>query len=360
MNHTPVITRPNRTIRIDHNPPTSPKGENALSPVTIFQNAFSRNTQSPQSGNSGHIPRPPVVHFFICDYGNTKVKAFSEIFKNLLLKNGINVYIEQYLTNQPGYQVCAASLDTQADFFFQIHSKTAGPGHVRLYLNGTPHRMPMNEAIAAVWSRWRARCGILTREEVDTLSSEKILEILLHYGVDLKTMNISAIQSQLHTAISSDPSSIETCYHRLQGCQDILQDALIKINSTPGNTLNDWPRAPGVIVTDTMAGPVENVLSRPLRDLLVSIIRNAITKIDVLMNIANKHIITRVETDRSIEIPIPSIEDEPNRGGDGSYWRMMLESTDDDNRIKSMHIASYGDMKPIESLNIQPSFLDQF
>ena len=116
MNHPPIITRPNRSIRIDPNP-LSPK-DNTKSPVTLFQNAFSRNNQSPQSGGSIKVPRSPNVHFFICDYGNTKVKSFSEIFINLLIQNGINVYIEKYLTNQPGYQVCAASLNTQADFFF--------------------------------------------------------------------------------------------------------------------------------------------------------------------------------------------------------------------------------------------------
>jgi hypothetical protein len=92
------------------------------------------------------------VHFFVSDHGNAKVKVLCDQFIDALTSNGISVYAERYLTHQPGYQVRVAALNSLADFFLQIHSKTTGPGHVRLYVADQSKQMTMDEAVATVWS----------------------------------------------------------------------------------------------------------------------------------------------------------------------------------------------------------------
>lgn len=138
----------------------------------------------------------PVVHFFVSDHDNSKVKVLTEQFVNALLDNGINVFIEQYSTHQPGFQVRTASLLTHADFFFQIYSKTAGSGHARLFESGQPNRMTVEEAIVEIWSTWRFKNAALSPKEVNLLSNEKIICLLNEYAsIEPPNMDITSIQT---------------------------------------------------------------------------------------------------------------------------------------------------------------------
>ena len=170
----PVVVRPSRQgmIRVETNANAGSPNQDYTSPLANFHLAFSKSLSKESPNPNALQPRAPLVHFFVCDHGNAKVKSFSDNFIELLISNGIKVYPELYLTHQPGYKVRAASCITTADFFFQIHSKTAGPGHVRLYYDGQPQRMTIQEAVTHIWSTWRMKCGALTKDEVDSLSHE--------------------------------------------------------------------------------------------------------------------------------------------------------------------------------------------
>lgn len=343
LHNGPIVTRPNRSFQIDQTKSPSPHLEEAFSPAALFQDSLSHNPQTP-IGSAAPPPRPPVVHFFICDYGNTKVKTYSEKFIDLLKNNGINVFVEKYMTNQPGYQVRAASLNTKADFFFQIHSKSAGPGHVRLYLNGEPNRMSMPEAIASIWSWWRAQCGTLSREEVGTLSANKLLACLNHFtNINLQMLAIDDIQVNLRKAISSPSSgssNIQDCIDRLQMWEGTLQDGRQNILKTRV-ALSDWSKPKGVVLTHIIPLPIDSGISTPLRNILIKIIDQTLSKIHSLLTIAENHI-KDSQVEVSHEIPI---DEEPNQY-DGSSWKIMTESLDDDIR-SFQHIASYGDTQQI-------------
>lgn len=361
----PVITRPNRTIHfgqqtLEAASPHQQPGANPFSPVAFFQNTMSRNSpQSPSVSANSLTPRAPIVHFFVCDNGNAKVKALTDQFIELLVNNGIKVYTEGYLTHQPGYQVRAASLNTDADFFCQIHSKTAGPGHVRLYFNGQPKRMTMEEAVADIWAWWRLKCGALSKEEVDVISREKILYVLKEFAsIEPQNLDYSAIQAQGREAIERG-SAVHSIIEKLHDFESTLLGGKNRVMTTR-TIATEWVREPGSQLTRCLPMPIISGLSHPLREVILNVIEQSLNKCQSLMNIFVKYNITTpppqlYEEENLREIPI----DGPERPSDGSSWRMMIESIDDDHQIGSMQIASYGDnQQPTDPMgNVNPLFL---
>jgi hypothetical protein len=277
----------------------------------------------------------------VSDHGNAKVKALTEQFIDLLRSNGIHVHAEKYLTHQPGYQVRAAALNTPADFFFQIHSKTAGPGHVRLYIAGQPRRMTMEEAVANVWSSWRLQCGALSRDEVDLLSSEKI-ELLLRDFANVEGIDFTGLQRGARSIIEAG-DDIGPLLDRLRELETILQDgkAMVVTAKLMGS---EFPRQPGTLLTQCLPAPHSTGLSQPLRELLVSVIDQAIAKARAIGDCLQRYRSTspgaRFGDDGLQEIPI----DGDIQSGDSSSWKMLIESLDEDH-VGSMRIASYGDSR---------------
>ena len=334
-----MITLPNRNIQFS---------QSNGSVFPMFQ-----NQQLSHLPNNVLKPRAPIVHCFICDYANTKVKIVTEQFIETLLKNGIKVYAEKFLTHQPGYQVCAASLNTQADFFFQIHSKTAGPGHVRLYHAGQPKRMTKEDAVSAIWTLWRLRCGSLNKDEIELISNEKITQLLRDFAnVDVKDIDIATVQLQGRELIDRG-MSVRSVLTKLQGFEVILQNGKQNINSA--NTIStDWNFELGVMLQKIIQVPIITGLSQPLKNLLISIIEQSISKVRIITNIFERYAVSSPPMIQSQEIPIDNMNEIPiagePRGGDGSSWKMMIESADED-KFGSMQIASYGDGQSIQSID---------
>ena len=123
---------------------------------------------------------------------------------NLLMQNGIRVFCERYATHQPGFKVRAASMNTNADFFFQIHSKTAGPGHVRMYFNGQPKRMSLEEAVSDIWAWWRLMSGAISKEEAECLSDEKVRYALSTFSsITEENMPMDALVTEIRASIAN-------------------------------------------------------------------------------------------------------------------------------------------------------------
>ena len=231
MSAIPVITRPVRGGHISlgndgaQTPPAFLGGP--FSPVGLVQPS---SVKTPSSMVQ-LVPRAPVVHFFVCDFANAKVKTFSEQFIEQLTQNGVKVYTERFMTHQPGFQVRAASLNTPADFFFQIHSKTAGRGDVRRYLNGQPRRMTREEGVAEVWAWWRLKSGALSREEVDVVSGEKMAWLLKEFAdVDCEAMALDELQKSLRDAIEMR-TEIRSVLDRLREIEGALVNGKMKVAS---------------------------------------------------------------------------------------------------------------------------------
>ena len=337
----PVITRPSRSN-------FSQAGEGARTPPVFIGGPFSplgvgamrapASPSSPLVQPGTMVPRAPVVHFFVCDFANAKVKAFSEQFVEQLVENGVKVYCEKFLTHQPGFQVRAASLNTMADFFFQMHSKTAGRGDVRLYVNGLPKRMTREEAVAEVWAWWRLKSGALSKEEVDVISDDKIRWLLKEFadvGSDIGEIQVSvreAIMNRTGLAKFSD---------QLRECESLLVAGRSKVAAA--RCMNtEWVREPGAQLNRCIQMPVVSGLSPPLKELLSCVIDESLAKVRALIEIVERERPNvREEEDveeRAEEIPIGSVS--PH---DGSMWRLMVESVDEDH-VGSIRIASYGDM----------------
>lgn len=352
-----VITRPQRSPRFG--PGATTGGINIVtsngtqfspgfSPVASFQAAFSKPQVSEEASPNPNalIPRPPVVHFFVCDHGNAKVKAFSDRFIELLTENGIRVFPELYLTHQPGYQVRAASFNTSSDFFFQIHSKTAGPGRVRLYIDGQPRRMTIQEAVTYIWSTWRLKCGALSKAEADSLSPERISMLLKEFA-DIKSeeVQIEPVQAELRNNISNG-LSVNSCIEKLQSMSRILDAGRQKLFEM--RLINsDWKREPGTVLSRCLPMPIISGLSAPLKEVLVSMVDQTQKKINILLNIAQNHLTTEPELISEEEEDMKEVEIPVDQQQSSSNWGLMIESIDDHQQSLSSfgdHIGSQGFM----------------
>jgi hypothetical protein len=302
-------------------------------------------------------PRAPVVHFFICDNGNAKVKTFSDQFVGQLTRNGIKVYSERFQMHQPGFQVRAVSMNTPADFFFQIHSKTAGPGHVRLYVNGQPKRMTRDEAMAEIWSTWRVRCGSLAKEEVDLLSAERILWLLSEYGGISETdLKFNELQTEIRQRFT-EGLDVSDLLNDLRELERVLIEGKGKISNCRPMT-SEWVFEPGAQLQRIVPMAATHGLSPPLKDRLIRVIDQYIRKTAALLRIVERRLTLPLarpppeETD--VEIPIES-----SPAYDGHVWRMLVESCPDDH-MGSFRIASYGDnhASAVQDVVVQnPAFL---
>ena len=363
----PIITRPNRNIHFSQ---ASDNSQNGQPYQNTFSFSFQKNpAQQVKSSQPGvlTISRAPVVHCFVCDHANAKVKILTDQFIELLTKSGIKVYVERYLTHQPGFQVRAASLNTQADFFFQIHSKTAGAGHVRLYMNGQPKRMTKEEAVSAVWSWWRLRCGALTKDETEVISNEKLFSLLKDYGnIDKDALNFNLLQQQVRNCLDSG-SNIEPTLTTLIDYDNALKNAKTKISSAPTMS-TDWSFEQGVVLQSCQYQQIQVGLSQPLKSLLILIIDQAISKCQGIKSVIDRNYREKQPMENAMpnddenlnEIPIDINNDQGAR--DGSSWQMMIESVDED-RIGSVKIASYGESPNVRSCDriSTPTFmLDDF
>jgi hypothetical protein len=292
------------------------------------------------------------VHFFISDQGNAKVKALGDQFLSLLMTNGVNVFCERYQTHQPGYQVRAAALNSAADFFFQIHSKTAGPGHVRLYSAGQPRRMCMDEAVATIWSLWRMQCGALTREEVELLSPSRTLSLLHEFGqLESGDLDFADLQLRARAAIlNGEPADF--VIDRVREFEAVLQNARARIAAARGIAA-DWPREAGTLLQRCLAVPRAVRLSAPLKEMLLFNVDQAVAKARAIGEVLRRHAAAST-AEAGGEIPI---EAEVARGDGG--WRMLIESFDDDH-VASMRIASYGDSRASPDPLPAPFMLDDF
>ncbi|KAK8897083.1 hypothetical protein M9Y10_015017 [Tritrichomonas musculus] len=336
-----------------------PKGA-PFSPLMFFQ----RNSQSSPSYNSTSlVPRAPIVHFFVCDHGNAKVKALAEQFIKILTENGIDVFVEEFPIHQPGYQVRAASLSTFADFFFQIHSKTAGPGHVRLYEGGQPNRMTTTEAVAKIWSMWRSKCGALSPEEVGILSKDCLMFLLKEFAnIVPQNLDIASLQSQARESIENG-ISVKPIVDKLHEFEVVLNDGKAQI-LTSKTMSYEWKKEPGKVLDRVNPQPTTTRgLSQPLKEILIEVIKQTFQKVKAIIDVLEKYYSPSQSTSQggpnfnSIgESTIGS--DQKTR--DGSSWKLLIESADED-RVGSMRIPSYGDGNPLsESMNTPVLLLDDY
>ena len=290
--------------------------------------------------------------FFVCDHGNAKVKAFADQFISILIENGIKVYPEYYLTHQPGYHVRAASFNTSADFFFQIHSKTAGPGRVRLYLEGQPQRMTIQEALTYIWSMWRLKCGCLTKDEVESLSSKRALFLLQQFA-DIKPedVQIETIQRDLKLAIERC-SSVTHIIDRLNTVSEILLHAKGKISEYRQINTN-WKQEPGTVLSRCPTAPIICGLSPPLKEVLLTIVEQTLNKVKILTSIAQNHNIVDLESETAEE-ELSEVEISEDQSQSISSWGLMIESVGD----HQTSLSSFGDQIGSQGfMALAPNFL---
>ncbi|EAX87709.1 hypothetical protein TVAG_009140 [Trichomonas vaginalis G3] len=314
---------------------------------------------SPPMSPNVLVPRAPVVHFFICDYGNAKVKSISDHFIELLVSNGVKVFTERYATHQAGFQVRAASLNSSADFFFQIHSKTAGRGHVRLYLSGQPKRMTVEESVRDVWAWWRLMCGAVSNIESEVLSSEKLKYALKVFAnLDSELINIDSIQTEIRNSIANHLVPLELL-QQIQAIENMLSDGRRNVLTQKVMRI-EWTNEPGQQLTRCVQMPVIRGLSQPLKDLLLAIIDQTISKVQKLENIVRKYGVATPPPPETIlpvsdgaEVEIPIDGQQP-----GLSWGTLLESVKDESYGMN-HITSYGDSSHLGSFQ-QPFLLDEF
>ena len=356
----PVITRPNRTIVISgrttggisfqQNGP-----QRGLSAQQLFNAAL-----SPSSPSSNQVtPRAPVVHFFVCDYGNAKVKTVSDQFIQLLLKNGINVFTERYATHQPGFQVRATSLNSSADFFFQVHSKTAGRGHVRLYLGGQPRRMTIEESVSDIWSWWRLMCGAITQNECDLLSKEKIAYALKYFAnLDVNELNIQNLQLEIRKAIANGEIPAELL-DQITSLEEIVSEGKKAVAAHKQVSL-EWQREPGTELSRCQSVPIVRGLSQPLRELLNAMIDQTLSKLQVLEKIIKRYGVKQPTAQQDfLEIPVETgLDSEIPIDGQhpGLSWGALLESVRNESFGSMNHITSYGDTSNQSPGSLRPPF----
>lgn len=306
----------------------------------------SRNAQdhlqivsTPQSPSNFLTPRQPLVHIFVCDYANAKVKALTDRFVDALRNNGINIFIDKFLTHQPGFQVRAVSFSSGGDFFFQIHSKTAGSGDVRLYLNGQPKRMSVSQAIGNIWSWWRLKSGCLTVDEASILSKEKLLYLFDYYAnIKEENLNVEKLQEELREAIETG-SNFLTLSNKIRGFEILLDEAKVTI-SRYKLMLTEWPKESGTILTRWPQLDAIKGLSQPLKDIMLNIITQTLKKINSLSNILNKYSKDNVSELGSFEAPEIQIETADKTHADGSSWKYMLDEEHPSSSM-FMQIASF-------------------
>ena len=334
----PVIERPQRSPLVMSESAAKPQGQNTSSSsvLTNFQLAFAKRPQKENPNPNALTPRQPTVHFFVCDHGNAKVKAFSDQFIESLVQNGIKVYPELYLTHQPGYQVRAASFNTTADYFFQIHSKTAGPGRVRLYRDGQLQRMTISEAIIYIWSTWHLRCGALTKTEVDTLSDDRMVFLLEHFGdVKKENVDIEKVQKELKEAIDNG-KSVKSCIEQLTSMAEVLEHGKNKISEA--KLINpEFKDEPGTVLSRCPAVPIISGLSAPIKEILLSIVEQSQQKVNSLLNIAHNHLSS--EPDLYHEEDAEEVDILDDQQPTTSNWGLMLESAGD----HQTSLSSFGD-----------------
>ncbi|EAY05140.1 hypothetical protein TVAG_151270 [Trichomonas vaginalis G3] len=359
-----VITRPNKSVILTSNNnntqkvlPPPPQNNAAYTSSILLNQALSPN--SPPMSPNVLVPRAPVVHFFICDYGNAKVKSISDHFIDLLVSNGIKVFTERYATHQAGFQVRAASLNSNADFFFQIHSKTAGRGHVRLYFGGQPKRMTVEESVCDVWSWWRLMCGSISNTESEVLSSEKLKYALKVFAnIDSDILNIDALQAEIRAAVDNHSISSELLQSVLSA-QTMINEGRGLVQAQKVMRI-EWSREPGALLTRCVQMPVIRGLSQPLKDLLLSVLDQTFSKLQRLENIVRKYRVSTppppeptLPVDSGPEVEIPIDGQQP-----GLSWGALLESVKDESYGMN-HITSYGDMNQQGSFR-QPFLIDEF
>lgn len=364
----PVVTRPNRMVVVA--PMKKPiivtsSGSSQQPQQGLTQQQMMNSALSPSSPSGNRVvPRAPVVHFFICDYGNAKVKTVSDQFIELLVSNGIKVFTERYATHQPGFQVRAISLNSTADFFFQIHSKTAGRGHVRLYLGGQPRRMTIEESVSDIWAWWRLMCGAITQQECDLLSKEKISYALKNFaGLDESVLNIDELQIEIRKGIANNDIPIELL-ERIKYLLDIVSDGKKTIMMQKQVCL-DWPHEPGAEITRCLSVPIIRGLSQPLKELLLAMIDQTLAKLQTLEGIIKKYGVSSPDMPQdSLEIPVengPEVEIPIDGQQPGLSWGALLESVRNESFGSINHITSYGDFSGQSPGSLRPPFfIDEF
>lgn len=307
--------------------------------IGIFQlnepNNHAKNEFHSKTTNPLITPRSPLVHLFICDYGNTKVQMLTTSFLKALTQNGINVFLETFEVHQPGYIVRAASINTQCDFFFQIQSKTVTTFNVRFFYNNQPKKMPMNQAIGCIWSWWRLKCGCLMMEETDMLSNDKILYLFKEFAnIEPHQLNIEELQIKARSVIDNDENSLYLINE--------LKSLKMKLNEGKNEIFkyktisSEWKFEKGTIFKRLPNNYHTNIgLSKPLKDIMTLIISKTVAKIDSLINILFENLSNRSQNDEDIQIG--SFDDHQSENS----WQSMLDSLDDHGG--SMHISSFGE-----------------
>lgn len=271
-----------------------------------------------------HI-RQPVVHLFVCDFKNVKVKEFTDICIKVMSENGIKIYTDFHMKHHPGYQVKAASFNTQADFFFQIQSKTARLGLVRLYVHGKPQKMNLKTSISYIWNSWKMYCGALSEQDVETLSSKKLSYIFKRFiGLEIDYTDIQEVQEKLRLALNNKllENNIEESLIKYR--KDLMsgRDTLLNL---PDVSCLSCLETGGVIQKCTIS-PVILGASEPLKNVLKNIIEMTLCKVDSLLEIYNNNFLeidkTSLKND-SMNVDL-SIDSEPQMN-----WSLIVESYED-------------------------------
>lgn len=272
--------------------------------------SFFRSASISQSLMSNTVlPRAPTVHFYVCDHGNARVQTVSNDFINLLLSNGINVFPEIYPTHQAGFQVKASSQNSQADFFIQVHSKTAGSSHVRLFVNNQPKRMKLGDAICHIWAGWRLKTGMLSSKECELLSKERLEEALCDFaGIEQKCIDIDGLQHIIREAVDGKNVTQEI-FSAIRATEDQLQEGRKRILSMK-EVLPDFHTTQGARLGKFVYLSINRGLSAPFRELLLSLIDQTLRKVKALNEIASQYtVVSPIRPKQhsltgSLEIPI--------------------------------------------------------
>jgi hypothetical protein len=293
--------------------------------------------QSVAAPNRILTPRAPTVHLFVCDYRNIKVKNLTDQFLEQLCGQGVKVFTEKYVAHHPGFQVRAASMNSTADFFFQIHSKTATSNRVRIYEQGHPRRMAVSESVAWVWAWWRAKCGALSKEEISVISSEKISLLLKNFvGLDEKELGIEDLQKRIRTIIELGQNP-EDVMERIKEVEGILMEARVRV-ATYTPIAIDWAKEPGAQLQSCPDLPIVSGLSQPVKDFLNQVIEKAVIKLYGLEKIVADYTARGTFADNDgFEIPVGDGDRmvSVDSGREIGSWRMMIESMDEDRYIRS-------------------------
>jgi hypothetical protein len=237
----------------------------------------------------------------LCDFKNSKVKSTSEEFSH----------------HVPGFQVRASSLNSQADFFFHIHSKTAGSRQVRLFVNGSPMRMSLEESIAKLICLWKFRCGCLSKEDCEILSPSKVeMALSLFAGISKEDMNIEEDQQSLRVCIENNEDAGNVC-EKIKMKIDKFSSQKVDIDSFSSISL-DWDKE-GKIVNHIEFQPLVRGMTTHFKDVLKLIIESCIDKLEALKRLAEKRM-------RAQE-PLGIVKTFPIEGP--ASWRTFVGSYDD-------------------------------